>query len=619
MPSLPIYTHANQLRALILALFLTALPGPAIAQEKLIESVERLEDKTASLEVWDILQETFNPASETLSLGYTTSAEWLRLRIQPTPNGEDVVIMFGPGKPDDLIFYSPDLDELEDPIKNLEGLRYLPLQPNWPSPLPAFVVTPPEGGADYFVRIKTTGSVWLEIKALPLPRALLATEQNYIFQLVYFSIMLALLLWSLQTYFITREHLFLWFTGLQTTWLLNNILYLGYGSSFPILFPPDIQSVTLRVSVFAAAFFSITFHRTVMKRFHSGWLSIRLFDTQLIIIVIAFLLFLTYDRVLALQINAMCLAATPFVFMLNITTARKAEQRGLTTLRVVYGVLSVSFLLNAFAVLGFVNIKTIVVHGYMIHGFSTGLLMFILLNFTARNILQAAQEAEADQVNIKIENRIQKEKNQSLSEFIEMLSHEVKNALAVITMTLSTNHLTDMRRTRITDLVRGLTALIDRCNMLIMLEDDEQLPSPKACDLVEILQKLLSKSTDPEHIKLHWQDQHLIYGDPVLLEVVFSNLLDNAVKYAPNGSDITIEVLSVDGGQAVIFGNMKGDAGSPDSEQVFKKYYRNSLAKKEIGSGLGLYIAHKLSTRMAGTLEYQPRENRVVFRLWFPC
>lgn len=619
MPSLFRHNPTYQLGVLILTSFFIALAAPVIAQGKLIESVELLEDPTGSLGVKDVLQETFYPASDTLSLGYTTSAEWLRLRILPTPDGEDVVILFGSGKPDELRFYAPIFAGFGDSIAHLEDVRYQARPPSWPSPLPAFVITPPEGGADYFVRIATSGSVWLDIKALPLSEALVTTERGFIFQIVYLSVMFVLFLWSLQMALVARAVLFSWFALLQIAWLVNNILYLGYGSSLLPNLSSETLSLLLRMSVFVATFFSVTFHRAVMLRFESGRLSLRLFDVQLAVIAIAFILFLSYDRLLALQINAACLAAAPFVFLINVATARKAVAPGLITLRVLYGLLSLSFFLNAFAVLGLINIKALVIHGYMIHGLSTGLLMFLLLHFTARDIFFAARKAEADRIEAEHQNTLQKEKNQALSEFIEMLSHEAKNALSVIRMSLSGNHITDARRARIADVILGLTGVIDRCEQLIMLEDDEPLLAPQDCDLVDILQRLSSNSVASCRITLRWQDRAVIWGDPVILEVVLGNLLDNATKYAPADSDISIEVLPEDNGHSVLFTNAQGEAGAPDPGHVFKKYYRNSLAQTEIGSGLGLYIVHKLVMRMGGIVEYLPTKQQVRFRVWFPC
>ncbi|MFA5309025.1 MAG: ATP-binding protein [Dehalococcoidales bacterium] len=93
------------------------------------------------------------------------------------------------------------------------------------------------------------------------------------------------------------------------------------------------------------------------------------------------------------------------------------------------------------------------------------------------------------------------------------------------------------------------------------------------------------------------------------IEQVLHNLLDNAVKYSPNGGDIEVEVMPLNNGQeldrffpdapriklpAVIVSVMDNGEGFPDTERerVFDKLYRVDcpLTRSVPGLGLGLYI-----------------------------
>lgn len=607
-----------QLKVFMLTLLFGALAAPATAQDNLIESVGLFEDVTTSLSIDDVLQETFKPVRDTISLGYTTSAEWVRLRILPTQDGDEVVVLFGSGMPDDLRFYQPKITGSHDGDTELGDIQYQVLTPDWPSPLPGFRVSPPKGGADYFVRIESSGSIWLDISALPQSKALARTGQRYIVQITYLSLMFVLFLWALNMLVITRETLFSWFAALQFFWLVNNTLYLGYGDTLLPQLSPDIRYGVFRTSVFVSSFFSVAFHRHVMRRFNPAWLASRLFDIQLVVIVCAFVLFVSFDPILALQINAACLAAAPFVFLANAATAKKAGSPGLVTMRVIYGLLSMSFFFNAFAVLGVIDITALATHGYMIHGLSTGLLMFLLLHLRARDLFQAARQAEADKFEVEKQTALQKEQNHKLSEFIEMLGHEAKNALGVINMSISTPNISDRQRERASEAIRGLKNLIDRCDQLIAVDKIEHALNLRQCDVVEILQKLRSGSMTPSRIELQSPDKAVVLGDPVLLGVVFGNLLENAQKYAPSNSDIWISISQVGDGYSILFENLQGDVGAPDPDKVFERYYRNPLAKREIGSGLGLYIAHSLTALMGGRLDYVPQDQRIRFRVWFP-
>ena len=64
--------------------------------------------------------------------------------------------------------------------------------------------------------------------------------------------------------------------------------------------------------------------------------------------------------------------------------------------------------------------------------------------------------------------------------------------------------------------------------------------------------------------------------------------------------------------------NTAGDAGIPDAEHVFKKYWRGPGATRCAGSGLGLYLSSLIANRLGGELRYRPENSTVRFELWLP-
>lgn len=79
--------------ALMLSVIITASATRALAQNQLIASVASMEDTTAALRIEDVVQQNFRPVGHTVAMGYTTSAQWLRLRILPADDGSDVVLI----------------------------------------------------------------------------------------------------------------------------------------------------------------------------------------------------------------------------------------------------------------------------------------------------------------------------------------------------------------------------------------------------------------------------------------------------------------------------------------------------------------------------------------------
>ncbi len=109
--------------------------------------------------------------------------------------------------------------------------------------------------------------------------------------------------------------------------------------------------------------------------------------------------------------------------------------------------------------------------------------------------------------------------------------------------------------------------------------------------------------------------------DPVLFEQVLVNLLDNAAKYAPDGSTVTVRG-AVERGQVRLQVLDEGD-GLPadDVERVFEKFYRVRKGDSvRAGTGLGLAIARGFVEAMGGTLTADNRGDRAgaVFTIVLP-
>lgn len=93
-----------------------------------------------------------------------------------------------------------------------------------------------------------------------------------------------------------------------------------------------------------------------------------------------------------------------------------------------------------------------------------------------------------------------------------------------------------------------------------------------------------------------------VRGDPMRIAQILDNLMDNAVKYSPAGSPITIS-LTVQGGEAQVRVADEG-VGVPTDEQarLFTPFYRTSRTTDVPGTGLGLHISQRLAARHGGRL-----------------
>ena len=105
-----------------------------------------------------------------------------------------------------------------------------------------------------------------------------------------------------------------------------------------------------------------------------------------------------------------------------------------------------------------------------------------------------------------------------------------------------------------------------------------------------------------------------VKADPVLLERAVSNLLDNAVKYSPEGAPIEV---SVRGGEVIVADHGPGIADE-DLPRVFDRFYRAATARSKPGAGLGLAIVREAAEAHGGRATVENSTAGARFRLVLP-
>jgi signal transduction histidine kinase len=102
-----------------------------------------------------------------------------------------------------------------------------------------------------------------------------------------------------------------------------------------------------------------------------------------------------------------------------------------------------------------------------------------------------------------------------------------------------------------------------------------------------------------------------VHSDEDAIEQVLLNLLDNAIKYAAEGEELTVDLTPRKDQLQVRV--MDRGPGVPDKHRsrIFEKFHRvdSSLTSRHPGSGLGLSIARSIMRDINGDILYQPREG----------
>jgi two-component system phosphate regulon sensor histidine kinase PhoR len=212
-------------------------------------------------------------------------------------------------------------------------------------------------------------------------------------------------------------------------------------------------------------------------------------------------------------------------------------------------------------------------------------------------------------------------------EFVANVSHELKTPLSSIkayTETLRNGALGDPETSqrfleRIEEQTERLTRLIMDMLMLARIESDHQVFEIVSLEVPEVVQKCLddrrsladakriSMVAEMDGAKPQAMGGCRVRADREGLREILDNLLDNAIKYTPEGGCIAV-VWRSNGAIAQIAVRDSGIGIKPEDQQrIFERFYRVDKARsRELGgTGLGLSIVKHLAQAMNGTVSVE--------------
>lgn len=215
-----------------------------------------------------------------------------------------------------------------------------------------------------------------------------------------------------------------------------------------------------------------------------------------------------------------------------------------------------------------------------------------------------------------LDNSARKELEQRKDDFISMAGHELKTPLAALK--LQTQLLAkQLAKQGISHSISVLPRMEERANHLERLINElldvskmregrlEYCWEPVDLDallqsVVEIMQPMSTTHT----IVVRGTAPGQLIGDKGRLEQVFTNLINNALKYSPDASMVEIEVSTR--GKMVIVSVRDQGIGIPQEqrEKVFERFYRASAPGQKAfpGLGMGLYIVAEIVKQHGGTI-----------------
>jgi two-component system phosphate regulon sensor histidine kinase PhoR len=219
-----------------------------------------------------------------------------------------------------------------------------------------------------------------------------------------------------------------------------------------------------------------------------------------------------------------------------------------------------------------------------------------------------------------------KELDRMKSDFVAMVSHELRSPVASIQQQLSvmleglSGDLTQRQLRmikRAKERARGLLDLINdlldiskiEAGMVVQYKEPLQLD-----DLLEKVHGLMLPEAEAKRLKLKLNIEpplQLVKGDRNNLEGVFTNLVNNAIKYTPEEGEVTIRVKGEGENVRVEVSDTGIGISKEDLPRIFDRFYRvkSEKTRQIVGTGLGLSIVKHIVEAHLGTISVESEEG----------
>ena len=222
--------------------------------------------------------------------------------------------------------------------------------------------------------------------------------------------------------------------------------------------------------------------------------------------------------------------------------------------------------------------------------------------------------------------------SQQQQNFMMAVTHELKTPIAVAQLNLETLQKRqldeDKRQMLISNTLQEANRLNSLCNNILFaaqLDAGAYASNKQEINLSDLLEGCVDsfKNRFPARvIEEKINESIYIIGEPLLLQMLVNNLIDNANKYANKGTPITISLDQKNNQVEFSVADLGEGLAEEEKKKVFEKFYRvgEENTRKTKGTGLGLYLCKKIVQGHGGKIfvsNNQPQGSifTVVFKI----
>ena len=605
----------------------------------LADHLEILIDPSGHLNFAEILSPRFNnefkPIQGDIRRGYSADSVWVRFelrRLAPFP--KDSYLSLAPPTLDFVNVYVQDGENANAPSSYIEyhtgdhaPATSRPLiHPNFVIPLSL----PSNRPVMVYVGLQSSSLMNLTGEIDPFADFVYQTARIILLQAGWLAVALIISLISLQFYLKLRDPLFGYYTLYILALLTNRISSNGL---LPMILPGQAHLLAdyfISAGSCLAAVFMCCFCIRLFGKVAGLWM-LRCLKLILLLAVLSVLCipFVRWGMIslpmYVVTILLLCLSSR-----LSFSLARQGEGGGWLYFFAFssYGIVcAIAFLRSSgLPTVGWLSVNALQI-GSLVHIVFLTMALAERLHWVERKALAVERNAKQAAIKMAAEMTVElREKQYELQKllerqlrFVSMVSHDYRNPLAIIRSNLGllaklkddpegnlSFALGKMNRA-VSRLLEVLELSLDKVRLGEDTFEDAVKVMRESMPLSPFMSSIIEQAADfwPKHQFVLASSNAVsinIVADWKLLKTALLNLLDNAVKYSPEGTRVDIG-FAQSGHELIISVSDQGRGIPPqERDQVFKKYYRCRGIGKITGSGLGLYLVARIAEEHQGSV-----------------
>lgn len=198
--------------------------------------------------------------------------------------------------------------------------------------------------------------------------------------------------------------------------------------------------------------------------------------------------------------------------------------------------------------------------------------------------------------------------------FMLSVTHELKSPIAAMKLNLQTLEKYQLdeekKHTLIDKCIKESNRLNDLCNNMLLASQMEGRQYRAAKENLSFTELVLFSVREyeqryPQRFKTEIAEgENVLNGDKLMLQMAIRNLLENAIKYSPANTTITVRLFPKNKQTCLQIIDEGMGITDPEKQKIFRKFYRigNENTRKTKGTGLGLYLTQKIARQHKGRI-----------------